>query len=233
MITSTAQCCTDDATGVSRAYTAAAGMSCCGTQQVFANVTKCCNGRAHAFISTFARDNDDRVCCGENLIAANMSCCHGNAYDPATSTCSDRDTSGAMSSCGVGTVCPAGQTAFCDMCGFDTSEASCFTVDETVIATEVATMPLHTDDGGTVHTLAGEYEACTLVVCDASQSSCNGTCHDDNQVCCDGVLHDFNASKRCCGTSYVKSLTSFLLYCSLYVSHAFILLECPFILFIA
>ena len=25
------------------------------------------------------------------------------------------------------------------------------------------------------------------------------------QVCCDGVLHDYNASKRCCGTSYLAS----------------------------
>jgi hypothetical protein len=40
MITSTAQCCTDTETGSSRAYTAAPGMTCCGTQQVFANVTR-------------------------------------------------------------------------------------------------------------------------------------------------------------------------------------------------
>lgn len=208
MVPSNADCCTNANTDAARIYSRDEGKSCCGSQHIFANVTKCCDGIAHPFISAAVMASDTRICCGANLIPATSACCHGVGYDPSVSTCSDRPTDAtSVDQCGGGTVCPLGQasSAFCDICGFNTGEASCFAVAETVVAAHASTFPYHTEDLGTVHTLAADYDACSLVVCGATESACNGTCHGDSQVCCDGALHTFDAGKQCCGELYLTA----------------------------
>jgi len=205
MVPSVLQCCTDDSSGVSRAHAPSDGKVCCGTDSVFANVTTCCEGQAHYFRSTAIKAEDTRVCCGRNLISGNDSCCNGEGYDPTVNSCSDRSTGASAEQCGSGSLCLLSQanSAYCDICGFDTNRASCFAIPQSDVDAHAATFDYHTEDGGTVHTLAANYESCALVVCGADQSSCNGTCYDDDQVCCNGVLHNFNSSHQCCGEAYV------------------------------
>lgn len=198
MVPSSVACCADlDDSSSALAYTAVAGKVCCGTDYVHDNITKCCAGTPHAFLSPSLLSSDSQVCCDTNLIDSSLGCCNGVGYDASTEVCADRPTASLpalATACGQGTVCAsaADSTAFCDMCGFDVADASCHYVSRDAIALETFAHPLHTaDDYGVVHDEASAtHAACALVVCDGSDSICNGTCFDDTQVCCNGVLFD-------------------------------------------
>ncbi|XP_078675414.1 usherin-like isoform X2 [Branchiostoma floridae x Branchiostoma belcheri] len=147
-------CCGGEEDG--QAYASDSGSFCCGNSYVAAATTRCCesdsgSARVHTYDSEDDKNNDNRQCCGLNLVRPDLSCCNNVGFNSATHVCADRPyrITSSFSDCGDGVTCPISQTAgaFCNRCDFSTSSSIC-TIVEGAYEGTVSSTPQPTTNPG-------------------------------------------------------------------------------------
>lgn len=128
MVPRDAVCCGDAVNGV--AYNSAPDHLCCGTVYMQNTSTAmCCRDSVsrEARVRQLSGPDDDRRCCGLQLVAPQLACCHNNGYDRNVFVCADRTPPPGRTNCGNGATCPLtfAKTAFCDQCGFRPTLQTC------------------------------------------------------------------------------------------------------------
>lgn len=122
-------CCGGTETGV--AHPKSPFMECCGSAYISSASSLCCENSIGSAISygysspgEKARSGD--TCCDLQRVGPGMGCCNGEEYDPKVSVCADI-SSNDQPNCGGGALCPLSKkdTAFCDVCDFDSKTQMC------------------------------------------------------------------------------------------------------------